>query len=222
MHMKRIVQVILLAALTLSMPVQAVRRYSCNFEDSIARSRWTLNPAANQQILSQITNKWYIGEPGNNDRNGHNGLYISADGGVTANYQNKGCWVFAYDTIALDVINGDYLLTFDYCVMANVASNFDGLYALWIPVTNENGDSIKVNSIATSAGVVPARYTDYVIRLQPSANMDYLGGTVTWRECAVKIKGSECDGTPHYLAFAWANGSNQAQQPAAMIDNILI
>ena len=222
MHMKRIVQVILLAALTLSMPVQAVRRYSCNFEDSIARSRWTLNPAANPQILSQITNRWYIGEPGNNDRNGHNGLYISADGGVTANYQNKGCWVFAYDTIALDPISGDYLMTFDYCVMANVASKFDGLYALWIPVTNEDGDTIKVNSIATSAGQVPARYIDYVIRLQPEANMAYLGGTVTWRQCAVKIPGSLCDGSLHYLAFAWANGSNQAQQPAAMVDNILI
>lgn len=214
--MKRLVQLLVVAAVLFAAPVHAVRRYSCNFEDSVARSRWTLNPTANTQILSQITNRWYIGEPGNNDRNGHNGLYISADGGATAGYQNKGCWVFAYDTIALDPISGDYTMTFDYTVMGNVASNFDGLYALWIP------DSIKVNSIATSAGVVPARYTDYVIRLQPTANMDYLGGTVTWRQCAVKIKGSECDGTPHYLAFAWANGSNQAQQPGAMIDNILI
>ena len=216
MHMKRLVQLLVVAAVLFAAPVQAVRRYSCNFEDPVARSRWTLNQTANPQILSQITNRWYIGEPGNNDRNGHNGLYISADGGATACYQNKGCWVFAYDTIALDPISGDYTMTFDYTVMGNVASNFDGLYALWIP------DSIKVNSIATSAGVVPARYTDYVIRLQPTANMDYLGGTVTWRQCAVKIKGSECDGTPHYLAFAWANGSNQAQQPGAMIDNILI
>ncbi len=214
--MKRLVQLLVVAAVLFAAPVHAVRRYSCNFEDSVARSRWTLNPTANTQILSQITNRWYIGEPGNNDRNGHNGLYISADGGATAGYQNKGCWVFAYDTIALDPISGDYTMTFDYTVMGNVASNFDGLYALWIP------DSIKVNSIATSAGVVPARYSDYVIRLQPTANMDYLGGTVTWRQCAVKIPGSECDGTPHYLAFAWANGAYLPQQPGALIDNILI
>ena len=216
MNMKRFVQLVVVAALVCAAPVQAARRYSCNFEDSVARSRWTLNPAANTQILSQITNRWYIGEPGNNDRNGHYGLYISDDGGASAHYQNKGCWVFAYDTVTLDPISGDYLLTFDYTVMANVASEFDGLYALWIP------DSIAVNSIATSAGVVPKRYEEYVIRLQPNANMDYLNGTVTWRECAVKIKGSDCDGTPHYLAFAWANGSNQAQQPGAMIDNIFI
>ena len=222
MRMKRLVQIVVIALLACAMPAQAVRRYKCDFESEASRARWTLNPAANTQILSQITNRWYIGEPGNNDPKGHNGLYISADGGATANYQNKGCWVFAYDTIALDPISGDYTMTFDYTVMANVASNFDGLYALWIPVTNEDGDTIKVNSIATSAGQVPARYQDYIIRLQPNANMDYLGGTVTWRQCAVKIKGSECDGTPHYLAFAWANGSNQAQQPGAMIDNILI
>ena len=222
MNMKQWIPIVLVAALAFASPVQAVRRYSCNFETEAARSRWTLNPTANQAIYNQLANKWYIGEPGNNDRNGHYGLFVSDDGGATAHYQNKGCWVFAYDTITLDPISGDYWMTFDYTVMANVASKFDGLYALWIPVLNEDGDSIKVNSIATSAGQVPARYQDYIIRLQPTANMDYLGGTVTWRECAVKIKGSECDGTPHYLAFAWANGSNQAQQPAAMIDNILI
>jgi len=214
--MKRFVQLLVVAALVFAAPVQAVRRYSCNFEDSVARSRWTLTPTANPAIYNQITNKWYIGEPGNNDRNGHYGLFISDDGGVSAHYQNKGCWVFAYDTISLDPISGDYLLTFDYTVMANVASNFDGLYALWIP------DTITVNSIATSAGVVPKRYEEYVIRLQPNANMDYLNGTVTWRQCAVSIPGSKCDGTPHFLAFAWANGSNMAQQPGAMIDNIFI
>lgn len=219
-RMNRFVQLFVVAALVFAAPVQAVRRYSCNFEDSIARSRWKLNPTANQSIYNQLANKWYIGEPGNNDRNGQYGLYISDDGGATAHYQNKGCWVFAYDTVALDNIAGDYMLTFDYTSMANVASNFDGLYALWIPMTNEDGDSIKVNSVATSG--LPGRYKNYVIRLQPNANMDYLAGTVTWRQCAVKIPGSKCDGTPHYLAFVWANGAYLAQQPGALIDNILI
>lgn len=217
----RFVQLFVVAALVFAAPVQAVRRYSCNFEDSVARSRWKLNPTANQSTYNNLANKWYIGEPGNNDRNGQYGLYISDDGGATAHYQNKGCWVFAYDTVALDNIAGDYMLTFDYTSMANVASDFDGLYALWIPMT-EDGDSIKVNSVATSAGVVPKRYENYVIRLQPNANMDYLAGTVTWRQCAVKIPGSKCDGTPHYLAFVWTNGAYLPQQPGALIDNILI
>ena len=218
--MNRFVQLFVVAALVFAAPVQAVRRYSCNFEDSVARSRWKLNPTANQSTYNNLANKWYIGEPGNNDRNGQYGLYISDDGGATAHYQNKGCWVFAYDTVALDNIAGDYMLTFDYTSMANVASNFDGLYALWIPMTNDDGDSIKVNSVATSG--LPKRYENYVIRLQPNANMDYLAGTVTWRQCAVKIPGSDCDGTPHYLAFVWANGAYLPQQPGALIDNILI
>ncbi len=104
--MNRFVQLFVVAAFVFAAPVQAVRRYSCNFEDSVARSRWKLNPTANQSTYNKLANKWYIGEPGNNDRNGQYGLYISDDGGATAHYQNKGCWVFAYDTVALDNIAG--------------------------------------------------------------------------------------------------------------------
>lgn len=223
MHMKRLVQIILVAVMAFAMPVHAVKRYSCNFEDAAARARWTLNPTANQSIANQLRNKWYIGEPGNNSRTGQYGLYISNDGGQTAQYQNSGCWVFAYDTVALDHLeSGDYVISFDWCAMANVASGFDGLYLLWIPMTKQNGDSIKVRSIATSDGTIPSQYEDYVIRLQPTANMDYVNGTATWRQCAAKIPNSECDGKPHYLAFVWTNGSYLPQQPAAMVDNINI
>ena len=224
MHMKRLVQIILVAALAFAAPVQAVRRYTCDFESEASRARWTMNPTANQTIANQLKNKWYIGEPGNNDKNGHYGLFISDDNGQTAHYTNTaGCFVFAYDTIRLDHLDsGDYTLYFDWCAMANVASNFDGLYLFWIPVTKANGDSIRIRSIASSSGAVPSQYEDYIIPLQPMANMDFLNGTATWHQCAVTIPNSECDGTPHYLAFAWTNGSNQAQQPAAMVDNINI
>lgn len=206
-----------------AVPVHAVRRYSCDFETEAARSRWVVNPAVSQSIYNKLPNKWYIGEPGNNSKSGHYGLYVSDDGGQTAHYTNKGCWVFAYDTIALDAINGDYTLSFDYTVMANMASNFDGLYVLWIPMMEPGTtDSIKVLSIPTSDGTIPSTYENYVVPLQPTANMEYLNGTATWRQCAVKIKGSKCDGTPHYLAFVWANTSHQAQQPGAMVDNIFI
>ena len=224
MLMKRLVQIILVAALALAAPVQAVKRYSCDFESEASRARWTLNPTANQTIANQLKNKWYIGEPGNNDKNGHYGLFISDDNGQTAHYTNTAaCFVFAYDTIRLDHLDsGDYTLYFDWCAMANVSSNFDGLYLFWIPVTEANGDSINIRSIAFSSGEIPAQYEDYVIRLQPGANIDYLNGTSTWRQCAVTIPNSECDGTPHYLAFAWTNGSAPVQQPGAMIDNINI
>ena len=212
---------ILLVVMTV-MNVQAVRRYSCDFETQTQRDRWVLNNAANQSVSNSLLNKWYIGEPGNNSRTGQHGLYISDDNGTSAHYKNSGCWVPAYDIITLDNISADYTLSFDYRVMANVACNFDGLYVLWVPMTDEEGDSTKVISIPTSSGAVPARYADYVIRLRPNENIDYLAGTATWRQCAVKIPASRVDGTPHYLAFVWANGSQPAQQPGAVVDNILI
>ncbi len=226
MHMKRLIQIVLVAALAIATPAHAVKKYTCDFEDATARARWKVNPAANQNIYNQLANKWYIGAPGNNDKSGQNGLYISDDGGATAHYKNTGCWVFAYDTISLDYLpTGDYTLSFDYSVMGNVASNFDGLYVLWIPMIDPEGDgndSIKVMSIPTSSGTIPSTYNNYVLQLQPTAGLDYLNGTATWRQCAVTIKGKKCDGTPHYLAFVWTNGSGIAQQPGAMVDNINI
>ena len=226
--MKRLVPIILTAVLALAMPANAVRRYSCDFENPAARARWTLNPTSTTGIYNSLANKWYFGEPGNNDKNGRYGLYISDDDGATAHYTNRGCWVFAYDTIALDNVAGDYTLTFDYCVMANVASEFDGLYVLWIPEYDPESDDpdepdpIRVLSINTSSGTIPSLYQNYVLQLQPNYGMDYLNGTFTWKQCAVKIPGKKCDGTKHYLAFVWANGANQAQQPGAMVDNINI
>lgn len=225
MNMKRIFSIILVSVCAIVMPIQAVTRYSCDFEDEAARARWVLNPTTTTSIYNQLVNKWYLGAPGNNDRMGSYGLYISDDGGQTAHYTNKSCWVFAYDTISLDHISGDYTLMFDYCSMANVASEFDGLYLFWIPMTEENVithlmDSIPVKSNLNA--VIPGMYMNYIVQLQPGARIDYLSANSTWHQCAAKISGNRCDGTPHYLAFVWTNGSNLAQQPGAMVDNISI
>ena len=220
--MKRLVQIILVALLAFAAPTQAVKRYTCNFETQAARDRWVLNPVGNPATYSQLKNKWYIGAPGNNSKDGQNGLYVSGDDGQSAMYQKVACWVFAYDTITLDVpaaTEPDYMLRFDYCVMANSASNFDGLYVFWVP------DDESVICIPTSSGTIPTSPThleDYILQLQPTSMIDYLSGTITWRECAVKIPRSEIDGTRHKLVFAWTNGSLTPQSPAAMVDNILI
>ena len=225
--MNRLYQIAVVFALWMAIPTYAVQHYSCDFEDEAARNRWVLNPTANSNIDKNLINRWYIGAPGTNGKGTQYGLYISDDQGTSAHYANVGCWVFAYDTIALDHLStdGDYTLSFDYCGMGNVASNFDGLYVLWIPMTDPESkthDSIPVMSVATSSGTVPPKYENYVITLQPQAGMDYLNGTFTWKQCLVTIPNSECDGTPHYLAFVWANGSQQTQQPGGMIDNIEI
>ena len=222
--MKKINLMALWALLLIALPTQAVRHYKCDFETEAARNRWVMNPTANATIDGQLKNRWYLGEPGNNDKNGHYGLYISDDNGQKAHYTDQAsCWNFAYDTVRLDHLDeGDYTIYFDWCAMGNLSSNFDGLYLLWIPMTKPNGDSIKVRSITSSSGTIPSAYDNYVIRLQPTANIDYLGGTSTWRQCSAVIPNDECDGTPHYLAFVWTNGSRPAQQPPAMVDNINI
>lgn len=211
----------LLALIALAAPLQAVTKYTCDFESQAARDRWVLTPGTSN-TLNMLKNKWYIGAPGNNSRLGENGLFVSDDKGQSAHFTSTGCWIYAYDTISLDPLAGDYTLYFDYSVMANVASKFDGLYLLWVPMKDAHGDSIKLMSIPTSAGEIPEECRDYVIPLQPMANIKYLNGISTWRQCLASIPGAKCDGTPHRLAFVWTNGSGIAQQPPAKVDNIVI
>lgn len=225
MNRKQWIQIALWALMIVSLPVQAVTSYTCDFENQADRDRWVINPAAKASIYESLPNKWYLGPQGNNGKGGQYGLYISGDNGQTNHYRNNSCWIFAYDTIRLDHLstNDDYTLIFDYCGMGNIASNFDGLYLLWIPMTDPDlGDSIPVMSIPTSSGKIPSTYENYVIQLQPKAYIDYVNGTSTWKQCVVTIPNQKCDGQPHYLAFVWANGSQQAQQPGGMIDNISI
>lgn len=219
MNTKRLYQVAVIAALIFAMPVRAVTNYSCDFENKADRDRWVLNLTATEQIYSQLTNKWYIGAPGNNDITGSYGLYISDDNGVNAHYSSNACWVIAYDTISLDKLstNDDYVLSFDYCGMGNVDSKKDGIYLMWMPVE----DGVSANSNATFASI-PPDYENYIIPLQSKAGMDYIGGTQTWRTYIGSIPNKKCDGKPHLLAFVWANTSAKEQQPGAMIDNIAI
>lgn len=196
--------------------------YSCNFENASDNDRWTLNPAANQVIESQLVNKWYIGLPGNHSHDGQNGLFISDDGGNTAHYSNSGCWVFAYDTLTLPSSQQDYTITFDYRAVGNQSSWFDGLYLLWIPQNDPDTDEPTKVFSASGVSNIPSVYVNYIIPLQPSNNIDYVASSYTWNQCVARIPKGQCDGTPHYLAFVWANGSYAAQQPGAVIDNIEI
>lgn len=223
MKTRRIITVLLTALFALT--VNAATKYTCDFENAADRAHWTLNRTANDHIYSLLTNKWYIGAPGNNDPAGNYGLYISDDNGVSAHYSSNECWVVAYDTVTLDKLSttDDYVLSFDYCGQGNVNSlnpkngSADGIYLMWIPVE----DNIPANSIAAFASIPPA-YESYLIRLQPKANMEYIGRTQTWKTYVGSIANSECDGKPHLLAFVWANKSIVAQQPGGMIDNIAI
>ena len=237
MNMKRLVQIVIAAALVWAAPVQATLKYTCDFESEAQRARWKINPATGS-VYSKLANKWYIGAPGQNGRNGANGLYISTNGDK-AQYDNKGTWVFAYDTLTLDPMTGNYTIFFDYQAGGNgiiqkqsegggsSEINYEGLYLLWIPMTKPvTGDSVRVMSSNNYNRYIPSTYDqDYieVIDLEPYvANMECLSGASTWHQCVAYLPGNKCDGTPHYLAFAWSNGTYPAQQPGAVVDNINI
>ena len=219
MKQKYLYSLLLLFGLLTSVSLHADQNYSCDFENKADRDRWVMNLTATDQIYSQLTNKWYIGAPGNNGQGGSYGLYVSDDNGATAHYTSNACWIIAYDTVMLDHLstNDDYVLSFDYCGMGNVASGKDGIYLMWIPVE----DGMPANSISTFASI-PSEYENYIITLQPKAGLDYLNGTQTWKTYIGTIKNSKCDGKPHLLAFVWANTSATEHQPGGKIDNIMI
>ncbi len=219
--MKRIIFMAMLCLISGAWMLSATNYYSCDFENDEDTTRWVLNPAANQTIAGRLVNKWYIGSLGNYASDGQRGLYISDNGGIDAHYTASGCWVFAYDLVSLPRLQtGSYSVCFDYCAMENQISDVDGLYLLWIPQTDDYGDNVQVNSILSSMETVPRKYEEYIIPLQP--RKDNMTGAATWHHCVASIPGNRCDGTPHYLAFVWANSTKLAQQPGAMIDNIEI
>lgn len=204
--------------------------YSCDFENEADCARWVLTPTATHTIDQQIVNRWCIGETTNNTMGGKKSLYISNDGGTSLEYSNKPCWSMAYDIVSLDALdNASYLLSFEYRAMGNVMDS-DGIFVFWMPMEELDPDDpqgqatlpVKVFSNATGSKQIPSAYENYVLTLQPLANMDYVNGTSTWKQCVVKIPKKRCNGEPHYLVFAWRNGTAIPSQPSAAIDNIEI
>lgn len=219
MKQKYLYSLLLLFGLLTSVSLHADQNYSCDFENKADRDRWVMNLMAVEG--TNLGNKWYIGAPGNNGQGGSYGLYVSDDDGLTAHYTNDDGWIVAFDTVTLDRLstNDDYVLSFDYCGMGNVASGKDGIYLMWIPVE----DNLPPYS-STSFNSVLAEYENYIIQLQPKAQIDYLNGTQTWKTYIGTIKNPKPaeSGKPYLLAFVWANTAAQEQQPGGMIDNIMI
>ena len=219
MKQKYLYSLLLLFGLLTSVSLHADQNYSCDFENKADRDRWVLNLMAVEG--TNLGNKWYIGAPGNNGQGGSYGLYVSDDDGLTAHYTSDDGWIVAFDTVTLDRLstNDDYVLSFDYCGMGNVASGKDGIYLMWIPVE----DNLPPYS-STSFNSVLAEYENYIIQLQPKAQIDYLNGTQTWKTYIGTIKNPKPaeSGKPYLLAFVWANTAAQEQQPGGMIDNIMI
>lgn len=174
-----------------------VQTFSCDFENRIQDSEWTLNYGPYGE---DCNNKWHIGTAAQNG--GTHGLYISCDGGATASYMAEEQTVIAFCTMTLP--QGDYELTFDWQAGG---SALNGLYVCWLQ------DDVAVYSSTTAQ--LPNFVKDNAIIAGDSAMLT----SSTWRVSGCKVRS---DGTPHKLLYAWNNGKTKAVNPGACIDNISI
>ena len=171
--------------------------YTCDFEDPIEQSKWTLN-ASRMPLL----NIWCFGAAGDFSEHGNQGLFISSDDNRVEPVYNSQNTMFV--TAVREMSNvpaGEYRLYFDWKCKGKKSG--DGFYICWVP------DSITTNSAASSGGL-------------PNWVKDYKCDTIfsqkqLWTVGQVDI---DHDGTPHKLVFVWYSTQGSAVPPAACIDNL--
>ena len=156
--------------------------YTCGFEDEADNAAWNLWEAGS-------TNQWYVGNGIAKD--GTNALYISNDGGVTAEYtvsssspDNGSVW--ASRTLSLP--KGEYTISFDWTCFGYQlnASNApaDFLRAGLLP-----GDALFTSSVGSTQGKVTN--TDGSITTMAASEK---GTPTDW----ISLEGTDDAGTPNY------------------------
>ena len=103
--------------------------YTCDFEDDTENSQWQLNLS---RVMIGLENNWFIGAPGNFDKNGQRGLYISSDRhGSEAIYGANSTMITLAIRDMSGIPQGKYRLYFDW--KCGGKTNNEGLYVCWIP-----------------------------------------------------------------------------------------
>lgn len=195
---KELCTIILLVALAFTANAQVV--YTCDFENTTQNQQWELNRAASSQI-SRLVNKWYIGAPGQSGTAGSNGLYISNDGGVTADYLSTAInWTVAYVPMTLPA--GTYTVNFDWKMMG--VSQEDGLYVMWLPANQ------TTNSAHGTGSSLPTWVN----------TQNHLHGSSSWSPTSVNIAVTSANSNGK-LVFVWHNVANANKESfSACVDNI--
>lgn len=177
-----------------------INGYSCDFEDASENGNWVLNPIVDERF--KCDNEWYISNGVENG--GINSMYISADGGATAGYVNKGTSVIAYRTFLF--AEGDYELSFDWQAVG--FNDVDGLYVCWVPesvATNSANDQSMSRWVSKYGLTIGGRNQLY---------------NSLWTSAIDTI---HSDGvTPYKLVFVWNNSIRKAVSPGACVDNVNI
>ena len=90
--------------------------YTIDFEDPTENQNWVTGAVG----TDRCTDKWYIGSAPGAALDGANSLYISCDGGKTAEYCTERNIVVAYRLVELPA--GNYNLSFDWKNLAPESS----------------------------------------------------------------------------------------------------
>jgi hypothetical protein len=166
--------------------------FSCNFEDTIQNSHWTIANGTQ-------ANKWYIGAPGANGGTG-NGLYISNDNGTTVSYDiNTASNVMASINIQFGNAQ-EFGLSFDWSALGESCCDYLNVYL--VPLTYD----------ITPGTIIPESY---------KINTTSLNNNSTWQSFFTFL-GSQYSNSVKKLVFLWHNDGSLGPNPPGKIDNLII
>ena len=177
--------------------------YSFGFEDSeaVEFANWVFNPGA---LGSACVDQWEIGSAVKSS--GRSSLYISCDGGESANFGTGTTVQYAYRDFTLP--QGQYELSFDWMCLGSPNA---ALYAGVGPAAN-----IPLSASNTSSAV-PTNVMSWC------KTLGKLSGTSLWKNTSLKVSSN---GTSVYrLFFVWTSSNRDTTIFAPLggcIDNIQI
>lgn len=205
--------------------------YVCNFENEEENAAWVL-------LNDEAVNAWYVGEACAKD--GDKALYISKDGGQTADYTkflNASVW--AVRTLKLE--KGQYTVSFDWTCSGNGTNDF--LRAGLLPA-----DALLTTSITTTQGTVMGADGSQTTMAQTEAGtpsewislegvdaegepiyrlngVDVTGKEIDWRSVTTTFEINAEKAGYYNLVFYWRNATTTIDlntEPSAVVDNIQI
>ena len=187
--------------------------YKNGFETAANAADWTMVSDPNN-----LANRWFIGPAVK--LSGNQSLYVSADGGITANYNDVSqSTIFAYSTFTLPAYHS-YSIYFDWRSRGAIG---DSLYVCWVtdgtPIAPAAGGALPAWVTATKklvlGGLINGNEFDW-------------GEAETGRAATFSVCGT---GQPAKLVFVWRNNGDGLgpstspsafKSPAGSIDNLQI
>lgn len=192
--------------------------YSHGFEDADENAKWQFVQ------LDDLQNKWYIGNA--IDANGSgNSLYISDDGGETAEY-NVSSYSSVWALRPFKLEKGVYEISYDWQCYGQTTLDFMRIGLVPAACTFESSSTSTQGKVIgeTSTTMSSSAMPDDWIDLGQSSTKKYLSGSeiLVHKDTVVTIT-PELAKT-YWLAVYWRtnNSTGEKPNPSAMIDNISI